>query len=69
MEKVFGKRLRELRKEKGLLMKDVAKDLGIGLTTLAGYENNEREPNFLILVKLCRYYNVSADYLLGLTDF
>lgn len=36
-------------------------------TTIANYEQNDREPDFEI-VKIAKYFGVSIDYLLGLTD-
>ncbi len=64
----FSDRLKEQRLEKGVFQKDVAKEIGVTLGAYAHYENGIREPEYAILVKLCKYYNVSADYLLGLED-
>ena len=62
----FGTRLREQRIERHLKQKDVAKDLDISITCYAGYEQGYREPDFATLIKLCRYFSVSADFLLGI---
>ena len=64
----FGKRLKEQRIEKGVYQKEVAKEIGVSVGAYANYENGNREPEYAILVKLCKYYKVSADYLLGLED-
>ena len=61
-------RLKELRKEKSLYQKDVAAHLGIDRTTYVKYENGSSEPPIEALLELCRFYSVSMDYLLGLTD-
>lgn len=63
---MFENRLKLLRESRGLSMKQVSNDLGIPYTTYIHYEKNENEPNSEILVKLALYFNVSADYLLGM---
>jgi len=64
----MNKKLRELRKFKGVKQKDVAEAIGVSSSTYANYEQGLREPSNQILVALCKYYQVSADYLLGLED-
>lgn len=64
----FGNRLRDLRIEKGISQKDVAKALSISVNAISQYETNKRFPDQDVLVKLCKFYKISADYLLGLTD-
>lgn len=61
-------RLKELRKEKGVSQKEVATALGITLSAYSNYEQGIREPNIEIIIAICRYYDVSSDYLLGLED-
>lgn len=63
---LFKERLRDLRGSKSL--KEVAQDLEISRATLGYYENGDRKPDIEILIKIANYYNVSSDYLLGLTD-
>ena len=62
---LFKERLRNLRGEKSL--QEVAYDLEISRATLGYYESGERKPDIEILLKIAKYYNVSCDYLLGLT--
>ena len=64
----FSERLKELREEKGVYQKDIAKAIGVATNTYCGYEKGTREPNFQILKAICRFYQVSSDYLLGLED-
>ena len=45
----------------------VAADLGISQALLSHYEKGAREPGLAFVTKACRYYNVSADFLLGLS--
>lgn len=62
--KQFGDLLRELREERDLKQRDVAKDLFISNKVLSSYERNVAFPSIDMLKKICEYYNVSADYLL-----
>lgn len=64
----FGSRLKELRTDKKASQKQVSSDIGISITTISQYENDCRFPNEEILKRLCKYYHISSDYLLGLTD-
>lgn len=61
-------RLKKLREEKGATQKEVADAIGVTISAYSNYEQGIREPSNQILINLCRYFNVSADYLLGLTD-
>lgn len=61
-------RLRELRLENGLRQKDVAEKIGVCTASYGFYENWINKPDPETLVKLANLYNVSIDYLLGLTD-
>lgn len=64
---MFEDRLKQLRENKGLNMRQVALDLKMPYTTYVGYEKNEREPNSETLLSLAEYYNCSVDYLIGRT--
>lgn len=61
-------RLKDLRKNKGLYQKDVASYLGIERTTYVKWETGKSQPDPLMLKKLATFFNVSVDYILGLTD-
>lgn len=64
----IGERLTSLRENKGYMQKDVAYKLEIAANTLSGYERNLRKPDTDALIKLAKFYNVSSDYLLGISD-
>lgn len=64
----INKKLRELRVEKGVLQKDVAKAIGVSVSAYGNYEQGNREPSYEVLIALCKYYQVTSDYLLGLED-
>lgn len=67
--KTFGELLKELRVEKGITQKRLAQELSITVPTLSHWECNYQEPSFKDLVRLCDYFEVSADYLLGRKDY
>lgn len=61
-------RLKALREDNDLTQAKMAAYLNIAQNTYSQYENGKREIPISILVKLCRYYHVSSDYILGLSD-
>ena len=63
----FSRTLSLLRQEKGVSQRKAAAELGISQALLSHYENGIREPGLAFVVKVCAYYHVSADYLLGRT--
>ena len=68
MKKTYQVRMRELREDHDLTQKEVAGVLDILQQTYARYETGERALPIHHLLKLVKYYKVSADYILGLTD-
>ena len=60
-------RLRDLREDADLTQKEVAEYLHIKQNTYSQYENGQRQLPIDVLIKLSRFYNVSTDYILGLT--
>lgn len=69
MKIYLGQRLKELREEKGYTQKQLAEKLGINSVTYLHYEKEQREPPLALLADISRFYGVSVDYLLGLSDF
>ena len=65
---MLSRRLRDLREDRDLRQEDVAAALGIPTRTYGNYEMGVRNVPLDILVKLAAFYDVSTDYLLGLTD-
>ena len=61
-------RLRDLREDKDLFQKDIAKILNMSQTGYSQYETETNDIPTNILKKLALYYDTSIDYLLGLTD-
>ena len=64
----FSERLVELRTEKGISQKEAAADLGLSQALLSHYEKGIREYSLSFLCKVCDYYDVTADYILGRTQ-
>lgn len=61
-------RIKELRKKFGIKQIDLCKQLGIAQGTLSGWENNKFEPDLTSLSKMAKIFDVSIDYLLGVSD-
>lgn len=61
-------RLKELREDLDIKQKEVAEYLHIKQNTYSQYENGQRQLPIDVLVLLAKYYKVSTDYILGLTD-
>lgn len=64
--KNYNDRLRELREDKDLTQRQVAKLLSIDQRVYSNYELGYRPLPIEYLIKLCRFYEVSADWILGL---
>ncbi|HOJ48543.1 MAG TPA: helix-turn-helix transcriptional regulator [Bacillota bacterium] len=62
---MFPKRLKELRGDKGLSQRELAKLLNISSSTIAMYETGQRDPDTETLQRLAEFFDCSIDYLLG----
>ena len=62
------KRIRELREDSDLLQKDLADYLCCSQVCYSRYELGMRDIPTETLISLAKYYNISVDYILGLTD-
>ena len=65
---IFSERLRNQRQNSGRKQAEVAAVLGIQTRSYQAYEEGSREPDFEKLVILAKLFQVSTDYLLGVTD-
>ena len=61
-------RLRDLREDRDLLQRQVAERLRCSQRVYSNYERGERDIPTDILIRLTEFYDVSVDYLLGLTN-
>ena len=64
----YVKRLRDLREDHDLTQEDVVHILGTSQTMYARYERGANELPIRHLLKLCKLYNVSSDYILGISE-
>ena len=62
------KRIRDLREDKDLTQKEVSKALNCSQQVYSNYELGQRDIPTDILIKLSKFYNVSTDYILGISD-
>ena len=68
MDNKFANRLKELRTAKGISQKELGKIIGGSYSAVSYWEQGINEPKISYVIALCRYFDVSADYLLGITD-
>lgn len=61
-------RIRELREDKDITQKYMAKKLNCSQQVYSNYELGQRDIPTDILIKLAKFHQVSTDYILGLTD-
>ncbi len=62
------RRLKDLREDSNLSQRKLAEIMHMHKTTYVRYETGEREIPFNIVIMLAKFYNVSLDYIAGLTD-
>ena len=66
--KTYVERIKQLREEDGLSQAQLAKAVGISQAAIALWELGDRTPSADAIIKLAEFFDVSADYLLGLKD-
>lgn len=64
----LGKRLKQLRRERGLSQYDMAKHFQMPRSTYANYETGVREPDMITVTRIADFFGVSADFLFGRVD-
>ena len=65
---VFAIRLESLIKERGYINETVAKGVGVTRQAVGNWVNGDSVPDILTTIKLASFFNVSTDYLAGLTE-
>lgn len=65
---MFGERVKELRKSKGLSQEELGEQFSISGPAVSKWESGLSEPDNLTLIKLSDFFGVSVDYLLGKSD-
>lgn len=64
----FSLRLKKLREASGVNQAQLAEELGVSRGSISFYENGDRIPDIEFLFRMAKHFNVSSDWLLGLTD-
>ena len=64
----LGERLNKLRQERGLTQQELADLFHISNSTISSYVTGNRIPDVEFLLKLSKFYNISSDYIIGLSD-
>jgi len=67
-DNLLGDRIKLLRENRELSQLELAKILDVGNSSLSMYESNTRKPDYEVIKKIADYFNVTTDYLLGLTE-
>ncbi|MCL2369990.1 MAG: helix-turn-helix domain-containing protein [Firmicutes bacterium] len=65
----FGERLKELRQERNLSTTELGEIIGVTNGTVSRWENNKTEIISQHIITLAKFFEVTTDYLLGLTDY
>ena len=63
---IYMSKIRGLREDRDKTQEDIADYLGIKQTVYSRYETGRSQMSIKMLIRLCEYYHVSADYILGL---
>lgn len=64
----MAERLKQIRKLKKITQEELAKYLELNQSQIARYENGQLSLDAKTITKICKFFNISADWLLGLTD-
>lgn len=67
-KKIFGQRLRQLRIDRQEKQEVLAELIGVSVAQISGMESGNNATTLEKLVRICEHYQVTADYLLGLSD-
>ncbi len=66
---VFGEILAELRQDKGMTQQELAVMLHVSKSSISNLETGQRRAHTELICKTAKVFNVSTDYLLGISDF
>lgn len=65
----ISKKIKQLRESAHLTQNELANQLSISRSTLAGYESESKQPSYQVLAQIANVFNVPTDYLLGVGVF
>jgi transcriptional regulator with XRE-family HTH domain len=63
-----GEKIRYLRLKNNLTSRELSKALNISESSISLYENGKRKPSIELIIKVADYFNVTTDFLLGVSD-
>lgn len=66
--KKFSRRLKELKKDRGMTLDEIADILGISRQSVVYYAMGDRLPSIPILIRIVKLFGTSVDYILGVSD-
>ncbi|WP_326910036.1 helix-turn-helix domain-containing protein [Sedimentibacter sp. MB31-C6] len=64
----YNERIRQIRIKNKLTAKEFSKIFGISESTVSLYESGKRKPGIELIIKISKYFDVSTDFILGVTD-
>lgn len=64
----FNERLKALREDKDLTQTELAKAVNVTQRNISFYETGTNEPDIKTIIALAKFFNVTTDYILGLSD-
>jgi transcriptional regulator with XRE-family HTH domain len=67
-EDSFGQRLKKVLAERNMMQKELAEKIGVNEMAISRYVHGSRMVSVSILIDICKTLDVSADYLLGLSE-
>lgn len=65
----FGDKIKNLRTDADLKQKEVAEIIKVSRSSISSYEQNKNQPDLHAVIELAKLFNVSTDYLLGLSEY
>jgi len=65
---IFRERLKKLREDKNISAESLSLEMEFDKNCIWLWENGKRKPNVASIYKIAKYFNVTSDYLLGLSD-
>lgn len=64
----FGDRMQAIRKEAGLKQADVGRIMDVSQNLISKYETGRAEPSFNFIIRFCKHFNVTPNFLFGFSD-
>lgn len=68
MSTILSERIKLLREEANMSKSELAQQLNIGISSVSQYENSDRVPSDEVKINICKLFDVSLDYLMGLSN-